>query len=108
MDVFVAAEMMIMGRRVKADEALAINLVHEVVPLENLMKTAKARVEQITESATLAVQDVKEAMLRGIDMTLEDGLALERELGRKVNSSKDFVEEVKAFAESRKSNYTGE
>jgi enoyl-CoA hydratase/carnithine racemase len=100
--------MMIMGRRVKADEALAIGLVHEVVPLENLMETAKARAEKIAESAPLAVQGVKEAMLRGIEMTLADGLALESELGRRVNSSKDFAEGMKAFAEKRKPNYTGE
>ncbi|MFC1948195.1 enoyl-CoA hydratase/isomerase family protein, partial [Chloroflexota bacterium] len=104
----VAAEMMIMGRRVKADEALAIKLVHEVVPLENLMETAKARAQKIAESAPLAVQGVKEAMLRGIEMSLQDGLALESELGRTVNSSKDFAEGMKAFAEKRKPNYTGE
>jgi E-phenylitaconyl-CoA hydratase len=104
----VASEMMIMGRRVKADEALAIRLVHEVVPLEKLMEAAKARAEKIAESAPLAVQGVKEAMLRGIEMTLEEGLALETELGRRVNSSKDFAEGMKAFAEKRKPNYTGE
>jgi enoyl-CoA hydratase/carnithine racemase len=100
--------MMIMGRRVKADEALAIKLVHEVVPLENLMEAARARAQKIAESAPLAVQGVKEAMLRGIEMSLADGLALESELGRRVNSSKDFAEGMKAFAEKRKPNYTGE
>ena len=55
-----------------------------------------------------AVQGVKEAMLRGIEMSLADGLALESELGRRVNSSKDFAEGMKAFAEKRKPNYTGE
>jgi E-phenylitaconyl-CoA hydratase len=104
----VAAEMMIMGRRVKADEALAIRLVHEVVPLENLMEAARARAQKIAESAPLAVQGVKEAMLRGIEMSLADGLTLESELGRRVNSSKDFAEGMKAFAEKRKPNYTGE
>jgi len=104
----VASEMMIMGRRVKAEEALAIRLVHEVVPLEKLMETARARAEKIAESAPLAVQGVKEAMLRGIEMSLEDGLALESELGRRVNSSKDFAEGMKAFGEKRKPNYTGE
>jgi E-phenylitaconyl-CoA hydratase len=104
----VAAEMMIMGRRVKADEALAIKLVHEVVPLENLMEAARARAQKIAGSAPLAVQGVKEAMLRGIEMSLADGLTLESELGRRVNSSKDFAEGMKAFAEKRKPNYTGE
>ena len=47
-------------------------------------------------------------MLRGIEMSLADGLALESELGRRVNSSKDFAEGMKAFAEKRKPNYTDE
>jgi len=103
-----AAEMMIMGRRVKADEALKIGLVHEVVPQANLMAAVKARAEKICESAPLAVAAVKEAMLRGIDMDLMDGLNLEGELGRSVLSSKDFAEGRTAFVEKRKPNYTGE
>ena len=54
------------------------------------------------------VKEDEEAMLRGIEMSLADGLALESELGRRVNSSKDFAEGMKAFAEKRKPNYTGE
>jgi len=104
----VAAEMMIMGRRIKAPEALAIRLVHEVVPQAELMTAVKARAQKICESAPLAVAGVKEAMLRGIEMTLEEGLALEGYLGRNVNSSKDFTEGMKAFAEKRKPQYKGE
>ncbi|MBN2239866.1 MAG: enoyl-CoA hydratase/isomerase family protein [Dehalococcoidales bacterium] len=104
----IAAEMMIMGRRVKADEALRIGLVHEVVPQSELMAAARARAEKICESAPLAVQAVKEAMLKGIDMDLIDGLNLEGELGRSVVSSKDFAEGRKAFMEKRKPEYKGE
>lgn len=104
----VAAEMMIMGRRITAQEALAVHLVHEVVPPENLMTAAKERAEKICESAPLAVARVKEAMIRGMNMTLADGLKLETKLGEKVLSSKDFAEGRAAFIEKRKPNYTGE
>ncbi len=104
----IAMEMALMGRRIDAQEALKIGLVHEVVPQAELMAAAKARAEKICESAPLAVQGVKEAILRGYDMPLEEGLKLEPELGRNVHSSKDFAEGRKAFQEKRKPNYTGE
>lgn len=104
----IAAEMMIMGRRITAQEALDIGLVHQVVPQAELMAVVKERAEKICESAPLAVWGVKEAMIRGYGMTLEEGLELESEIGRKVNSSKDFAEGRKAFQEKRKPNYTGE
>ncbi len=103
-----AAELLLMGKRIDANEALALNLVSKVVPLQDLMPTAMEWANQICQCAPLAVQAAKEVMMRGIDMTLADGLKLESELGRKVTSSKDFAEGRKAFAEKRKPNYTGE
>jgi E-phenylitaconyl-CoA hydratase len=104
----IAAEMIIMGKRITAQEALDVNLVHQVVPLEELMATAKERAEKICESAPLAVAAVKEAIIRGYSMTLEEGLQLETELGRSVLASKDFAEGRKAFMEKRKPEYKGE
>lgn len=103
-----AAEMLIMGKRITAQEALEVRLVHEVVPLKDLMAKAKERAEKICQSAPLAVAAVKEAMIRGASMTLEEGLALESEVGAKVLASKDFTEGRKAFMEKRKPEYKGE
>jgi enoyl-CoA hydratase/carnithine racemase len=103
-----AAELLLMGKRIDANEALNLNVVSKVVPQKDLMATAKEWANQICECAPLAVRAAKEAMMRGIDMTLADGLKLESELGRKVTSSKDFAEGRKAFAEKRKPNYKGE
>jgi E-phenylitaconyl-CoA hydratase len=103
-----AAEMIIMGKRITAQEALEVNLVHQVVPQQDLMATAKERAEKICESAPLAVAAVKEAIIRGYSMTLEEGLQLETELGRSVLASKDFAEGRKAFMEKRKPEYKGE
>jgi enoyl-CoA hydratase/carnithine racemase len=103
-----AAEMLLMGRRIDAQEALNLHLVSKVVPQKDLMATAMEWANQICSCAPLAVWTAKEAMMRGIDMTLEEGLALEGELGRKVMSSKDFAEGRKAFMEKRKPEYKGE
>jgi E-phenylitaconyl-CoA hydratase len=104
----IGMEMALTGRRINAQEALKIGLVHEVVPLAELMTAAKARAEKMCESAPLAVWGVKEAILRGYDMPLEEALKLEPEVGRKVHSSKDFAEGRKAFQEKRKPVYRGE
>jgi E-phenylitaconyl-CoA hydratase len=100
-----AAELLLMGKRIDAQEALTLNLVSKVVPFKDLMPTAMEWANQICQCAPLAVQAAKEALMRGIDMNLADGLKLESELGRKVTSSKDFAEGRKAFIEKRKPNY---
>jgi E-phenylitaconyl-CoA hydratase len=100
-----AAELLLMGKRIDAQEALTLNLVSKVVPSKDLMPTAMEWANQICQCAPLAVQAAKEALMRGIDMNLADGLKLEGELGRKVTSSKDFAEGRKAFMEKRKPNY---
>jgi E-phenylitaconyl-CoA hydratase len=103
-----AAELLLMGKRIEAQEALSLHLVSKVVPPKDLMATAKEWANQICTCAPLAVRTAKEAMMRGIDMTLAEGLALEGQLGGKVMSSKDFAEGRKAFIEKRTPNYTGQ
>jgi enoyl-CoA hydratase/carnithine racemase len=103
-----AAELMLMGKRIDAQEAFNLNLVSKVVPQKDLMTTAKEWATQMCDLAPLAVRAAKEAMIRGRDMTLADGLQLETELGRGVLSSKDFAEGRQAFMEKRKAAYKGE
>ena len=71
-----AAELLLMGKRIDANEALSLNLVSKVVPQKDLMPTAIEWANQICQCAPLAVQAAKESMMRGINMTLADGLAL--------------------------------
>jgi len=96
-----AAEMLLTGQRIDAQEAYRIGLVNKVVPLDQLMPTAKQWAETICQAGPLGVRATKEAMIRGYCMTLEEGLQLEIELSNRVRNTEDFVEGARAFSEKR-------
>ena len=100
-----AAEILLMGKPIDAQEAYRIGLVNKIVPPEEVMPTAREWAETICQAGPLAVRATKEAMLRGIGMTLEDGLRLENDLEGYVLGTEDFIEGTTAFAEKRKPDY---
>lgn len=103
-----AAEILFTGKRIDAQEAYRIGLVNKVVPPDKLMPAAKEMAEAICRAAPLAVRAVKEALIRGIGMRLEDGLQLENYFTQYIASTKDFIEGTTAFIEKRKPVYRGE
>jgi len=102
-----AVEMILTGKRIDANEALNLNLVSKVVPTKDLMKVAKELAVQLCDSAPLAIQAAKEAVYRGHDIPLFEGLKLESELSKKTMSTKDYAEGRTAFLEKRKPEYKG-
>ncbi len=100
-----SAEMMLMGQLIDAQEAYRIGLVNKVVPLNQLMPTARQWADIICQKGPLGVGATKEAMIRGYSMTLEEGLRLERELASRLRHTEDFIEGAKAFAEKRLPQY---
>jgi len=103
----IAAEMLFTGKPIGAQEAYRIGLVNKVVPLDQLMPEAKKLAEAICEAAPLAVRTAKEAMMRGLSMSLEDGLRLEDDFQTYIMSTKDFEEGITAFLEKRKPKFEG-
>ncbi len=100
-----AAEILLIGKPIDAQEAYRTGLVNKVVPLDKLISTAKEWAKAICEAAPLAVRTTKEAMFRGYDMSLNDGLALEQKLLREIRVTEDFTEGTRAFVEKRKPDY---
>ncbi|MFC2060165.1 enoyl-CoA hydratase/isomerase family protein [Chloroflexota bacterium] len=97
-----AAELLLVGKPIDAQEAYRIGLVNRVVPLDQLMPTAGEWAEAICQASPLAVRATKEAMVRGYSLTLEDGLRLEYSLTNYVMGTEDFTEGTTAFVEKRK------
>lgn len=103
----VASEILLTGNRIDAQEAYRIGLVNRVVPRDQLMDAAMEIAQTICTRGQTGVRATKEALIRGYDMNLEDGLALERELVVQVRTTEDFMEGAKAFREKRPPQYKG-
>lgn len=103
-----AMEFLLTAERVPAQRALELGLLNEVVPREQLMKTAKNWADRITVNAPLAVAATKESSLRGLAAgSLEEAYKIEMRLAAKIFSTEDAKEGPKAFTEKRKPNWTG-
>ena len=90
-----------------AETALRIGLVSHIVPKEELMDRAMQIANTICERGPLAVRTAKEAILRGMDMPLDHGLAYEDVLLGRLMATEDAKEGPRAFAEKRKPEYKG-
>jgi enoyl-CoA hydratase/carnithine racemase len=99
--------MLYTGNRIGAAEALRLGLVDHVVPLSGLMSKCEEIADEICKSAPLAIQRIKQAALRGLDMPLADGLKLERELYKWLQDTQDAREGARAFAEKRPPQWKG-
>jgi len=97
-----AAELLIMGNQIDAREAYRIGLINEVVPLDDLIPTAMKWAKAICQRGPLAVRAVKEAMVRGSSMPLEEGLRLELALVADLMNTEDFHEGTESFVKKRK------
>lgn len=103
-----AKELIFTGRRVKAEEALALGLVNQVVLPENLIDTALETADQINQNAPIAVQQAKFAINYGSEVDLNTGLNIETKAYEICLPTKDRLEGLAAFKEKRKPKYKGE
>lgn len=103
-----ALEMILTGSVIDAQEAYRIGLVNRVVPRDQLMAAAEAYAQAIVNKAPLAVIFAKEAVRKGFEMPLEDGLRLETDLSALLRTTEDIKEGARAFVEKRAPKWKGE
>jgi enoyl-CoA hydratase len=96
-----ALELLLTGRRVKADEAERIGLVNRVVPAPDLLGEATKLAEGILRNGPLAVAAALESVHRGLDLGLEAGQRFESSQFGILAASEDMHEGLKAFLEKR-------
>jgi enoyl-CoA hydratase len=102
-----AMEMMLTGKVIEAQEALRIGLVNIIVPREEVMTKALETASEIARKGPIALQYAKEAVLAGMDMTIEQGLRLEADLYLLLHTTKDRTEGIQSFQNKRSPRFEG-
>jgi enoyl-CoA hydratase len=97
----VALEMMLAGAELSAEEARRAGLVNRVTTPEHLQAEAESLAGEIAKLAPLAIRACLRSVVRGLELPLEDGLALEAELFGSLFSTEDMREGTRAFLEKR-------
>ncbi len=102
-----ALDMMITGKLLSPEEALAIGLVNYVYPKESFDRDVQAYASALAHGPVRAVSLIKRSVIEGIEMPLTAGLALERELQNRLFVTDDAKEGLTAFVEKRKPTFKG-
>jgi enoyl-CoA hydratase len=102
-----AAELLLRGRVIAAEEALQIGLVQMVAEPEHLLPEASTIIRDILGHAPIAVKLTWEALHRGLNLTLEESASLGADYFGLVASTDDFRVGTKAFIEKKTPLYTG-
>lgn len=102
-----ALEMLITGKQVSGEEALALGLVDRVYELADVLPQTMEFAKKLAQGPAVTIAMIKKSVNEGLEASLSVGLALERETGRVFPRTEDFQEGVKAFVEKRSPNFQG-
>jgi len=102
-----AIEMILTGEIIDAQEAHRIGLVHKVVVNSELMSVVMNMAQEIASKGPISLRYAKEAIHKGMDLTLKQGLRLEADLYFLLHTTKDRTEGIKAFQGKRRPQFKG-
>ncbi len=100
-----AMDLCLTGRMMDAEEAERSGLVSRVVPLDDLMETAKEAAAKIGAQSQPISMMTKEAINAGYEMSLEQGINFERRMFQAMFTTQDQKEGMAAFIEKRKPHF---
>ncbi len=98
-------ELILSGKIIKADEAKEIGLVNQVYTQDSLIEEVYSFLKIVISNAPIAVKYSKAAIDRGIDVDIDNGIAVENELFAMCFASEDQKEGMNAFLEKRKAEF---
>ena len=103
----IAAELLLQAERVSAERAYQVGMLNKVVPMDQLMAEAQKAAERICELSPVAVQGMKESMVRAAALDYDAVDQITGDVQNRVMNSEDRKEGGKAFAERRKVDWPG-
>jgi enoyl-CoA hydratase/carnithine racemase len=105
---YVAADVLLSARRLKADYAYQLGLVAEVTEPDQLMDRALAKAGYMLRVAPLSIREMKRLIRQGPDSSMEAALSLEQEVLFRLYHTADAAEGIRAFVEKRDAQFKGE
>jgi enoyl-CoA hydratase len=102
-----ALEMILTGESIDAGEALRIGLVNIVQPPEDVMKKALDLAQDMSSKAPISMRFVREAIYKGMDLTLDQGLRMEGDLYLLLYGTQDRVHGIESFKKRQKPSFRG-
>jgi enoyl-CoA hydratase/carnithine racemase len=96
-----ALEICLTGDTVTGSEAQRLGLVNAAVPANGVLQAAEDLANRILKGAPMSVAFIKEAIKKGVELPLEEGLRLEADLSALIGMTEDAKEGPRAFAEKR-------
>jgi enoyl-CoA hydratase len=102
-----ALEMILTGEMIEAQEAYRIGLVNKIVPPGELITVAMDMAKEMASKGPIALRYAKEAIYKGMDVTLEQGLRLEADLYLLLHTTRDRTEGINAFRKKRTPKFEG-
>jgi enoyl-CoA hydratase/carnithine racemase len=104
---YIAADVLLSGRRLSGQRAYELGLAAEVVEQEQLMEAALQKADYMLKVAPLSQQEMKRLIRIGLDGSLPTGLSLEQEVLFRLFGTEDGQEGIAAFVEKRDARFKG-